>query len=86
MEPYDTSPEELDRVWHHYCIHFLGKEERFVRVFIRSYQNEGRKYRESQQFETWLFEYGARVIQDNKKRFIRFYSRDDAVMFMLQHG
>lgn len=81
-EPYETSPEDLDRVWRNYLT-LQGNEPTWwsQRNYVVSRQsNTARK------FEDWLYEYGARVIQKDRKRFIRFYSSDHAVIFMLQFG
>ena len=77
---YETSPEALDRVWERYLKNFTREKSRY----FEKYNYVSRKSATGQRFEDWLFSQGARVVQKDHKRFLRFYSEDDAIMFMLK--
>lgn len=80
---WDTSPELLNRIWQDWNVR-NSKGGR--RVFETEYTYIQRKSTRAQQFEDWLYENGAWVVQRAHKRFIRFYDEDKALLFLLAYS
>lgn len=77
---YDTSPEQLDRVYYQWCLwHRPGR----ARLFTTSYKYIHRRGETAQQFEAWLFEQGGKVVQENKRRYITFDNLENYTAFLL---
>ena len=76
----ETSPEQLDRIWQNWNCQVVGCDH----IFETYYTYVTRSGQRGKQFEDWLYDMGAVVVQRNRKRFLRFYSSDKAIMFMLQ--
>lgn len=79
---YDSTPEQLNQVWKKYAV----DSNHALPYYMLEYNTVSRKGSLPKRFEDWLWSNGIRVIQRNHKRFMRFYSRDDAVMFMLKYA
>lgn len=76
----ETSPDQLDRIWHNWNCQVVGRNH----IYETNYIYVKRSGQRGKQFEDWLYDMGAVVVQRNRKRFLRFYSSDKAIMFMLQ--
>ena len=70
----DTS-ELLNNVWKQWATNAGIKR-------IYNYQHE----RRNQRFEDWLWDNGARVTQDNRKKYLRFNSEKQQMWFLLKYN
>jgi hypothetical protein len=77
----DTSPETLDRIWQDWNARINNST-----IYETYYTDVQRKSTKAQKFEDWLYDNGACVIQKNRKRIIRFYNEDKALLFLLAYS
>lgn len=73
-----STDKELDQVWINYNNHVIKKP-----LYINSYQQINRQSVRAHSFEWWLYNNGAEIVQKNYKRFIKFNTNEQAIMFLL---
>lgn len=78
-----ATPEQLDRAYRSWCV--WHRPHRSL-LYTNSYKNISRRSETAQQFETWLFEQGGKVFQQDKQRYIKFDNVEDYTSFVLTNA
>jgi hypothetical protein len=74
---------ELDKVWKKFNV--MNSLDVAPYAYATSYQNVTRRYGLGAKFEAWLYEeYGARVVQQDRQRYLEFSFHEQAMWFALQ--
>ena len=78
-------PEYLDRLWHTWR---LGDNPDTLPPWRKfNYQSEYRGGFNQQRFEEWLYTQGFTIVQQNKKRYLKFSGDEKRLtFFLLKHG
>lgn len=79
------APPELDSIWNKWVASLSkNKRKRYEKYLPTRYSSVNRHYGPGKEFEAWLFDHGALVVQRDKKRYINFFSDEQALWFTLK--
>jgi hypothetical protein len=82
MDEYISTEDELNRVWRRYYMQRYYEEPT---PWNLNYAQVDRRGYKARCFEDWLYDQGISVIQRNRKRYMRFFDRNEATMFILRY-
>lgn len=74
------TPDQLDKVYSRWSM----RNSNYAGMYDMSYQRISRFRGASPKFESWLYEHGGIVKQENHKRFAEFADEDQWMLFVLQ--
>ena len=77
--------ELLNKVWSHFIREIEDANSPKI-ITPLDYNFVGRRNSIAKKFEDWLFSQGAIVVQENRRRYIRFINKQRELFFILKYS